>query len=80
MACLQKGHEVSLEGIFALPLDGQSGLVGQEDGIRTADDVWPLPNVIAVLVVDLRQREGLPVNLDGLSGQFRTFANHMLAL
>ena len=70
VTCFQEGHKVGFEGLLALPLDCQSSLMGQEDGVVAIDDVGPLPDVVAVLVIDLRQREGLPVNLDGLSRQF----------
>ena len=80
VAGLQQCHEVGLECFLALSLDGEACLVCQEDGVLAADYVRTLPDVVSVLVVDLRQREGLPINFNGFPVCSRTFANHMLAL
>ena len=70
VAGLEEGHEVGLEGFLALPLDGQPGLVRQQNGVFAVDHVGALPDVVPVLVIDLGQRERLPINLNGVSGLF----------
>ncbi len=73
VAQLEQGHEEGLEGLFALPLGGQTCAVGQQGIVGAVQNPGLLPELdlfALVVAVNLLEGEGLPVHVYFLAGGF----------